>query len=157
MTSLSFARMGEENKLVLQSGRAYKQVTAHNFLFFSPRLTVHSIMVNSQVMKRTFQLLTILTLATALVGCDQPGSIQPTSADGNTGRFVLDSVSITHVSGTTPNLYVYIVRDTQGSNNFVVFSAGSSSVASQPISTPVLVPATVPKDVRHGVQLEDNK
>ena len=105
-------------------------------------------------MKRKLQLLT-LTLATCLVGCDKPGTIQPISADGNTGRFVLDSVSVSHIAGDTPNLYIYVVRDTQGSNNFVAFSSGSSFVSSQPISPTQTI--NVPKAVKNTTQLEDNK
>ena len=81
-------------------------------------------------------------LATGLIGFSRPDDIQPLSA--NTGRFVVKSISVSHVAGTIPDMYAYEVKDTQGSNDFVVFSCGSSSASAMPVSRP-------------AVKLEDNK
>ncbi len=92
-------------------------------------------------MKR--KLLLTLTLAIGLVGCTRPDDISPVAAN-TTGRFVVESVGLAHVSGTTPDLAIYVVKDKQGSNDFVVFSGGSASVTAMPISRP-------------SVKLEDTK
>ena len=86
-------------------------------------------------MKRTLFSIT-LALATILTGYESSSDdgIKPITAN-ESGRFRLVSVAIGRVSGTTPDLRIYEVKDTQGTNDFVVF-AHSSGLSSQYISRP---------------------